>query len=247
MLGPCFPFWLRQLTERVASDEPSHVLLCERSFNYEERRWVVNRSGTRKRYWPPPWGCSVVADTSAHRCATSRKQPECTRAACTGRTTARSACSARHWTPITSWWSTAGSASTYARRRTRWPQIRAFFTSAFDANPGPEPDPGCLLTNTAVESFTVPQATAGVRRGLEMIESGFADALTRARAQQLLPSDIDVEMSATQLLTLYQGLLVLVRSGTAAAKLHAITDGALASIGARQAKTSKQAKNEEQR
>ncbi|WP_329201376.1 MULTISPECIES: TetR/AcrR family transcriptional regulator [unclassified Streptomyces] len=125
--------------------------------------------------------------------------------------------------------------------------IRAFFTSAFDANPGPEPDPGCLLTNTAVESFTVPQATAGVRRGLETIESGFADALTRARAQQLLPSDIDVEMSATQLLTLYQGLLVLVRSGTAATKLHAITDGAMASIGARQAETFKQAKNEEQR
>ncbi|MFD9358674.1 TetR/AcrR family transcriptional regulator [Streptomyces sp. NPDC060031] len=125
--------------------------------------------------------------------------------------------------------------------------IRSFFTSAFDANPGPEPDPGCLLTNSAVESFTVPQATPGVRRGLETIESGFADALTRARAQQLLPAELDVEMSAAQLLTLYQGLLVLVRSGTAAVKLHAITDGALASIGARQAKTFKQAKKEEQR
>ncbi|MFI2347516.1 hypothetical protein ACH492_10795 [Streptomyces sp. NPDC019443] len=54
-------------------------------------------------------------------------------------------------------------------------------------------------------------------------------------------------MLAAQLLALYQGLLVLVRSGTAAAKLHTITDGALASIGARQAKTAKQAKKEEQR
>ncbi|WP_198358785.1 TetR/AcrR family transcriptional regulator [Streptomyces fildesensis] len=119
--------------------------------------------------------------------------------------------------------------------------IRSFFTSAFDANPGPEPDPGCLLTNTAVESYTVPQASEGVRRGLETIESGFADALTRARAQQLLPAELDVEVSAVQLLTLYQGLLVLVRSGTAAAKLHAITDGALASIGAGQAKAPQQA------
>lgn len=123
--------------------------------------------------------------------------------------------------------------------------IRSFFTSAFDTDPGPEPDPGCLLTNTAVESFTVPQAAAGVRRGLETIESGFADALTRARAQRLLPSELDVEMSAAQLLALYQGLLVLVRSGTPAAKLHTITDGALASIGANQA--AKQAKEEEQR
>ncbi|MFD9304797.1 TetR/AcrR family transcriptional regulator [Streptomyces sp. NPDC060048] len=110
--------------------------------------------------------------------------------------------------------------------------IRSFFTSAFDAHIGPEPDPGCLLTNTAVESFTVPGATAGVRRGLETIESGFVDALTRGRAQHLLPAELDVETSAAQLLALYQGLLVLVRSGSATAKLRAVTDGALTSIGA---------------
>ncbi|WP_280715781.1 TetR/AcrR family transcriptional regulator [Kitasatospora sp. MAP5-34] len=107
--------------------------------------------------------------------------------------------------------------------------IRSFFTSAFET--GLDPDPGCLLTNTAVESFTVPQAAAGVRRGLEAIESGFADALTRARALGRLSADLDVEMAATQLLALYQGLLVLVRSGTPATKLHTITDGAMASIG----------------
>lgn len=115
--------------------------------------------------------------------------------------------------------------------------IRSFFTSTFDTGIGPdrEPDPGCLLTNTAVESFTVPHVTPGVSRGLETIESGFADALTRARAQRLLPAELDVEESAAQLLALYQGLLVLVRSGTGTAKLHTITDGALASIGARKA------------
>jgi TetR/AcrR family transcriptional repressor of nem operon len=110
--------------------------------------------------------------------------------------------------------------------------IRSFFTSAFDTDSGPEPDPGCLLTNTAVESFSVPQATPGVRRGLETIESGFADALRRARAQRLLPAELDVEVSAAHLLAVYQGLLVLVRSGTDAVKLHTVTDGALASIGA---------------
>jgi AcrR family transcriptional regulator len=110
--------------------------------------------------------------------------------------------------------------------------IRSFFTSAFET--GLDPDPGCLLTNTAVESFTVPQAADGVRRGLETIEIGFADALTRARAQGLLPSDLDVDASAARLLALYQGLLVLVRAGTPLTKLHTITDGALASTGYRE-------------
>ncbi|MFI6154305.1 TetR/AcrR family transcriptional regulator [Kitasatospora sp. NPDC051170] len=107
--------------------------------------------------------------------------------------------------------------------------IRSFFTSAFET--GVDPDPGCLLTNTAVESFTVPQAAAGVRRGLDVIESGFADALTRARALGLLSADLDVEVSAARLLALYQGLLVLVRAGAPRTKLHTITDGAMASIG----------------
>ncbi|WP_031073062.1 TetR/AcrR family transcriptional regulator [Streptomyces sp. NRRL WC-3742] len=107
--------------------------------------------------------------------------------------------------------------------------IRSFFTSAFET--GLDPDPGCLLTNTAVESFTVPQAAAGVRRGLDVIESGFADALTRARALGLLSADLDVEVSAARLLALYQGLLVLVRAGTPRTKLHTVTDGAMASIG----------------
>jgi AcrR family transcriptional regulator len=107
--------------------------------------------------------------------------------------------------------------------------IRSFFTSAFET--GLDPDPGCLLTNTAVESFTVPQAATGVRRGLDVIESGFADALTRARTLGLLSADLDVEVSAAQLLALYQGLLVLVRAGTPLTKLHTITDGAMASIG----------------
>ncbi|MFJ8444432.1 TetR/AcrR family transcriptional regulator [Kitasatospora griseola] len=107
--------------------------------------------------------------------------------------------------------------------------IRSFFTSTFET--GLDPDPGCLLTNTAVESFAVPQAADGVRRGLETIESGLAEALTRARALGLLSADLDIEVSAAHLLALYQGLLVLVRAGAPIAKLHTITDGAMASIG----------------
>ncbi|MFI8084448.1 TetR/AcrR family transcriptional regulator [Kitasatospora sp. NPDC086009] len=107
--------------------------------------------------------------------------------------------------------------------------IRSFLTSTLET--GPDPDPGCLLTNTAVECFTVPQAADAVHRGLETIESGFAEALTRARALGLLSADLDVEVSAAQLLALYQGLLVLVRAATPVTKLRTITDGAMASIG----------------
>lgn len=106
--------------------------------------------------------------------------------------------------------------------------IRSFFTSAFVT--GLDPDPGCLLTNTAVESFGLPEAGPGVRRGLDTIESGFAEALTRARDLGRLPEDARIDVLAAQLLAQYQGLLVLVRAGIPAAKLHMITDGAMASI-----------------
>ncbi|MFF4497917.1 TetR/AcrR family transcriptional regulator [Streptomyces sp. NPDC001546] len=109
------------------------------------------------------------------------------------------------------------------------PGIRSFFTSAIETGTGP--GPGCLLTNTAVESFTLPQATTGVHHGLAVIESGFADALTLARDRGDTPPDLDVRATAAQLLALYQGLLVLVRAGLPRTTLHTVTDGAMASIG----------------
>ncbi|GAA4982227.1 TetR/AcrR family transcriptional regulator [Kitasatospora paranensis] len=107
--------------------------------------------------------------------------------------------------------------------------IRSFFTSAIET--GAEPDPGCLLTNTAVESFTLPGVTDGVHHGLAAIESGFADALSRARGRGDTPADLDVGATAAHLLAVYQGLLVLVRAGLPRTTLHSVTDGAMASIG----------------
>ncbi|MGV9269118.1 TetR/AcrR family transcriptional regulator [Kitasatospora sp. NPDC003701] len=107
--------------------------------------------------------------------------------------------------------------------------IRSFFSSAIET--GAEPDPGCLLTNTAVESFALPRTVAGVHHGLAAIEGGFADALTRARQRGDAPPELDVGATATHLLALYQGLLVLVRAGLPRTTLHSVTDGAMASIG----------------
>ncbi|MFK0181755.1 TetR/AcrR family transcriptional regulator [Streptomyces xanthochromogenes] len=107
--------------------------------------------------------------------------------------------------------------------------IRSFFNSAIET--GAEPDPGCLLTNTAIESFALPQSAPGVHHGLAAIEGGLADALTRARRHGDTPQDLDIPTTAAHLLALYQGLLVLVRAGLPRTTLHSVTDGAMASIG----------------
>lgn len=107
--------------------------------------------------------------------------------------------------------------------------IHAFFTSTLDAPD--DPNPGCLLTNTAVESFVLePGIRADVAAGLEQVELGLRHALERARAAALLDPSTPVEDIATQLLALYQGLLVLIRFGTARTRLTAVIDQALPAI-----------------
>lgn len=110
--------------------------------------------------------------------------------------------------------------------------IRSFFTSTFDTDTHTDTDAGCLLTNTAVESFGLPGSRPGVRQGLQQIEAGFTEALNRARELGRLTAGAPVEVLAVQLLGCYQGLLVLVRAGAPKSKLHMITDGAMEMIGA---------------
>ena len=75
-----------------------------------------------------------------------------------------------------------------------------------------EPDDGafgCLLTNTAVE-FGPEQSEglADLRRGLRAQENAFLAAVER-----LSPGRADARLVARRLLALYQGVLVLIRSG----------------------------------
>ncbi|MEV8504450.1 TetR/AcrR family transcriptional regulator [Actinoplanes sp. NPDC051475] len=107
--------------------------------------------------------------------------------------------------------------------------LHAFFVSTFDG--GEEANPGCLLTNTAVEA----PALAGVGRdavaaGLELIEAGFRRMLERAIAAGDLPPTTPNDQRAAELLALYQGVLVLVRFGTAPAKLAGIVAHALPAL-----------------
>lgn len=107
--------------------------------------------------------------------------------------------------------------------------IHAFFTSTLDAPD--DPNPGCLLTNTAIESFVLdPGIRPDVAAGLERIELGLRHALGRARAAAQLDPSTPIDDTATQLLAMYQGLLVLIRFGTARTKLAAVIDQALPAI-----------------
>jgi TetR/AcrR family transcriptional repressor of nem operon len=107
--------------------------------------------------------------------------------------------------------------------------IGSYFTSTFDT--GLAREPGCLVTNSAVESFVLDELTGrGVRRGLDMIERGFAGAIRRARAAGQVPPDADADRLALRLLVDYQGVLVLVRAGTGTDRLRSVTDDVLAGL-----------------
>lgn len=107
--------------------------------------------------------------------------------------------------------------------------IHSFFTSTFAT--GIEPEPGCLLTNTAIEAYSLdPALREGVRQGLALLERGLAGAVRRAQTARQIPPEVDADAVAAQLLAIYQGVLVLVRLGTPEPKLAALTGAAVDAI-----------------
>jgi AcrR family transcriptional regulator len=109
--------------------------------------------------------------------------------------------------------------------------IRSFFTSTFEDGAPVRTEPGCLVTNTAIEGFSLEtEARSEVAAGLGAIERGLSRAVERARASGQLDTDAGTASIAAQLLALYQGVLVLVRSGAPRAKLSAITRDGLRSV-----------------
>lgn len=98
----------------------------------------------------------------------------------------------------------------------------AFFVSTYEDRP--VPDPGCLVTNSAIEAPHLSEAARGVVAvGLDAIHSAFIDVLARASAEACGLNDGRIEEAADQLLALYQGLLVLVRFGRPRETLSRVT------------------------
>lgn len=78
---------------------------------------------------------------------------------------------------------------------------------------------GCLITNSAVEFGAQGKQHPCVDQGLRMLETTFLQRLVIARRDGALHSGVDPAVTATWLLALYQGVLVLVRAGHSAAAL----------------------------
>jgi TetR/AcrR family transcriptional repressor of nem operon len=94
--------------------------------------------------------------------------------------------------------------------------IRSLFHSTFEDRPAP--DPGCLVTNSAVESpglSTSARAMVGV--SLDALRDAF-----RKIADHLTADRVRAERSTEQLLAMYQGLLVLIRFGADRPCLEAV-------------------------
>jgi hypothetical protein len=87
----------------------------------------------------------------------------------------------------------------------------------------PTPDPGCLLTNGAIEAPALNDGARGaIAGGLQTIREAFEDVISGAQLQGQVRADADAALLAERLLSLYQGLLVLVRFGHPTNELAAI-------------------------
>lgn len=97
--------------------------------------------------------------------------------------------------------------------------LMGFFSSTYEGRR--QPDPGCLVTNSAIESPHLDgNGRAGVAAGLDAIHAAFVDLLERGRGEDV--SAKSVRQAAGGLLALYQGLLVLVRFGRPREELDAV-------------------------
>jgi TetR/AcrR family transcriptional regulator, transcriptional repressor for nem operon len=107
--------------------------------------------------------------------------------------------------------------------------LRSFFASALEPHPGEETSRGCLLTVTASQTaFQSPAIRTAVSAGMDRIRSGFRTQIERGQATGQIRTDVSVEVQATQLLLMFEGLLVLARSG--ATDLMDSVDVSLASL-----------------
>lgn len=92
--------------------------------------------------------------------------------------------------------------------------LRSFFASALEPHPGEETARGCLLTVTASQTaFQSPAIRTAVSAGMDRIRSGFRTQIERGQAAGQIRTDVSVDVQATQLLLMFEGLLVLARSG----------------------------------
>jgi TetR/AcrR family transcriptional regulator, transcriptional repressor for nem operon len=77
---------------------------------------------------------------------------------------------------------------------------------------------GCLITNSAIEfGGNGPSIPEGVSAAFQILLQTFVDRLATAARSGKLRNGVDPASAASKLLALYQGILVLIRAGSAGA------------------------------
>ena len=121
-----------------------------------------------------------------------------------------------------------GRLDAYARPEAGLKGLRETFVTLLDEPGGGSF--GCLITNSAVELADRPGPSALVQQSLTLLRSVFTERLVAARAQGELAKAVDPATAALHLVALYQGLLVLVRSGYDRASLRELIDAHFAAL-----------------
>jgi len=97
--------------------------------------------------------------------------------------------------------------------------IKDFFTSTYQQEP--LPDQGCLFATAASEAPLLdPAARQHVADGLTVIQTAFHDQIKHCQAIGEVTSSVNAETASRALLMLYEGLLVLLRSGSHSADFN---------------------------
>ncbi len=110
--------------------------------------------------------------------------------------------------------------------------IRKFFRWSMDMLTVPGPRHGCMVANTILERGSQDaDALLRCNQSREALERAFRRALAQAKAEGDVRRDLDIDASATMLVTLNYGLTVLAKTGARAREMQATVDVLLAGLG----------------
>jgi TetR/AcrR family transcriptional repressor of nem operon len=109
--------------------------------------------------------------------------------------------------------------------------IRAFFTTTIESLAVSAPRSTCLITSTILERGSQdPHALLRCNHARAELERAFRRALANAKSQGELARKLDVEATATLLVSQTYGINVLAKAGAGANELHAAVEALLAGL-----------------
>lgn len=110
--------------------------------------------------------------------------------------------------------------------------IRTFFKAHVDALTAPGPRRACLVANTILECGSQDADTlVHCNHARAELERALRRALTQAKTHGELAEQVDIEATATLLVSQSYGLTILAKAGATGEELHAAVEALLAGLG----------------